>query len=69
MVDQRDREVSLMGELKVMVPEILFLVALKEHNKKLWYRSFPFHFGLYLVVGLHRADDRSPGCSARCCRP
>ncbi len=43
----KKREVSLWGELKVMVPEILFLVALKEHNPKLWTRSFPFHFGLY----------------------
>jgi nitrate reductase gamma subunit len=47
----KKREVSLFGELKVMVPEILFLVALREHNKKLWTRSFPFHFGLYLVGG------------------
>ena len=46
---RRRREVSLFGELKVMVPEILFLVALREHNQKLWTRSFPFHFGLYLV--------------------
>jgi len=47
----KKREVSLLGELKVMVPEILFLVALREHNKKLWTCSFPFHFGLYLVGG------------------
>jgi len=47
----KKREVSLFGELKVMVPEILFLVALREHNRKLWTRSFPFHFGLYLVGG------------------
>jgi nitrate reductase gamma subunit len=47
----KKREVSLIGELKVMVPEILFLVALREHNRKLWTRSFPFHFGLYLVGG------------------
>jgi nitrate reductase gamma subunit len=47
---QKKREVSLLGELKVMVPEILFLVALREHNEKLWTRSFPFHFGLYLVA-------------------
>lgn len=46
----KDREVSLFGEVKVMVPEILFLVALKEHNRQLWTRSFPFHFGLYLVA-------------------
>jgi nitrate reductase gamma subunit len=49
---KKKREVSLFGEIKVMVPEILFLVALREHNKKLWTRSFPFHFGLYLVGGV-----------------
>ena len=47
---KKKREVSLLGELKVMVPEILFLVALREHNRKLWTWSFPFHFGLYLVA-------------------
>ncbi len=47
---KKPREVSMMGELKVMVPEILFLVAVKEHNPKLWVRTFPFHFGLYLVI-------------------
>ena len=47
---KRPRHFSLAGELGAMVPEILFLVALKEHNPKLWTRSFPFHFGLYLVA-------------------
>jgi nitrate reductase gamma subunit len=47
---KRPRHISLAGELGAMVPEILFLVALKEHNRKLWTRSFPFHFGLYLVA-------------------
>jgi len=47
---KKPRQVSLLGELKVMVPEILFLVALREHNRKLWTLSFPFHFGLYLVA-------------------
>ena len=47
----KPRETSLVAELKVMLPEIFFLVALKEHNFKLWLRSFPFHFGLYLVIG------------------
>ncbi len=47
----KPRKVSMAGELKVMIPEILFLVALKEHNPKLWIRSFPFHFGLYLTIG------------------
>lgn len=48
---KKPREKSLVGELKAMIPEILFLVALKEHNPKMWARSFPFHFGLYLVIG------------------
>jgi nitrate reductase gamma subunit len=48
---KRPRHFSLAGELGVMVPEILFLVALREHNPKLWTRSFPFHFGLYLAAG------------------
>ncbi|MFZ0428105.1 MAG: respiratory nitrate reductase subunit gamma [Acidobacteriota bacterium] len=45
----KPRHVSWWGELKVMVPEILLLVALRENNRPLWFRSFPFHFGLYLV--------------------
>ena len=40
----------LSGELKAMLPEMLFLAALREHNRPLWYRSFPFHFGLYLLA-------------------
>ncbi len=48
---KKPRESSLVGEMKVMIPEILYLVALKEHNPKLWVRSFPFHFGIYLVIG------------------
>jgi nitrate reductase gamma subunit len=48
---KKPRHFSLAGELRAMVPEILFLVALKEHNRKLWTRSFPFHFGLYLAAG------------------
>lgn len=55
----KPREKSLIGELKAMIPEIVFLVALKEHNRKMWVRSFPFHFGLYLaaswavLMGIH----------------
>jgi nitrate reductase gamma subunit len=42
---------NLMGEMSFMVPEMLFLKALHEFNRKLWLRSFPFHFGLYLLMG------------------
>ncbi len=42
---------NMTGELKVMVPEMLFLKALLEFNRPMWLRSFPFHFGLYLMIG------------------
>lgn len=38
-------------ELKFMIPEMLFLKGLWEFNRTLWFRSFPFHFGLYLLMG------------------
>ncbi len=49
---EKPRKKSLLGELRVMVPEMTLLVALFEHNRKLWLRSFPFHFGLYTLAGL-----------------
>ncbi|MFH1264647.1 MAG: respiratory nitrate reductase subunit gamma, partial [Planctomycetota bacterium] len=48
----KPRQPSLAGELKVMIPEILLLAGVWEHNRKHWFRSFPFHFGLYLLAGL-----------------
>jgi len=41
---------SLWGELKAMIPEMVFLKGLWEFNRPMWTRSFPFHFGLYLVA-------------------
>ncbi len=41
---------SLIGELRAMIPEMLFLKGLWEFNRRLWYSSFPFHFGLYLAI-------------------
>ena len=38
------------GQLRAMVPEILFLKALWEHNRTMWLRSYPFHLGLYLTI-------------------
>ena len=35
-----------------MIPEILLLAGVWEHNRKHWFLSFPFHFGLYLLAGL-----------------
>ncbi len=48
----KPRQTSLAGELKVMLPEILLLKGVWENNRKHWFRSFPFHFGLYLLAGL-----------------
>jgi nitrate reductase gamma subunit len=48
---KKPRDVSMVSELSAMFMEIVFLVAVKEHNPKLWLRTFPFHFGLYLVAG------------------
>lgn len=48
----KPRESSLIGEVRVMAKEILLLDGVREHNAKHWLRSFPFHFGLYLLAGL-----------------
>ncbi len=41
---------GLAGELKIMIPEILFLKGLWEFNRRMWLASFPFHWGLYLLA-------------------
>jgi nitrate reductase gamma subunit len=48
---EHPRRFNMGGELEFMVPEMLFLKGLWEFNRKLWTRSFPFHFGLYLMIG------------------
>lgn len=47
----KPREFSLLGELGGMAQEMIFIKALWENNRSLWYRSFPFHFGLYCLIG------------------
>ena len=46
----RPREITRLGELREMLPEMLLLKALYRHNRALWVRSFPFHFGLYVLA-------------------
>lgn len=43
---------SLFNEVKYMVPEILFIRGLWKENRGLWWVSFPFHFGLYLMIAV-----------------
>jgi nitrate reductase gamma subunit len=47
----KPREKSLVAEARYMLLEIVFLKAVWEHNRGLWWWSFPFHFGLYLAIG------------------
>ncbi|MFZ5563096.1 MAG: respiratory nitrate reductase subunit gamma [Thermodesulfobacteriota bacterium] len=48
---KKPRHKSMIGELKVMVPEILLLKAVWENNRPLWFLTYPFHLGLYLIIG------------------
>ena len=41
---------SHFAELWAMLEEIIFLKGVYIHNRKLWYFSFPFHIGLYLIT-------------------
>ena len=44
------QETNRPGELRFMLTEILFLRALWEFRRKMWYRSYAFHLGLYLLI-------------------
>ncbi|NOZ87338.1 MAG: hypothetical protein GXP49_13930 [Deltaproteobacteria bacterium] len=46
----RPQEHSQLNKLKEFLTEFLFLKALFHHNRKLWWSSFPFHFGLYIIA-------------------
>ena len=41
----------MVGALKGFLIEALFLKAVWEHNRTLWVRTYPFHIGLYLLIG------------------
>jgi nitrate reductase gamma subunit len=43
---------SLLPELLAMGEEIFLLKGVYHHNRALWYVSYPFHLGCYLLVGL-----------------
>ncbi|MHC4406245.1 MAG: respiratory nitrate reductase subunit gamma [Planctomycetota bacterium] len=47
----KPQERSLLNELTYMFKEIVFLRAVWEHNRRLWWFPFPFHFGIYLLIG------------------
>ena len=45
------RHISHWGDIKALLTEVLFLHATFEHNIKLWVRSYPFHVGMYMLMG------------------
>jgi len=49
----KKREKSLIAEMWYMFQEIIFLKGVYENNRKLWFVSFPFHFGgIYLLTAM-----------------
>ncbi|WP_446424429.1 respiratory nitrate reductase subunit gamma [Mailhella sp.] len=48
---KRDYHRSFLGALKGFLVEALLLRATWEHNRPLWVRTYPFHVGLYLLIG------------------
>ena len=47
----KPRHVDHMGDMKALLKEVLCLHATFEHNLPLWFRTYPFHFGIYLLIG------------------
>lgn len=47
---EKEHRPDKIRELKFMLPEMILLKGLFDHNRRLWWRSFPFHFGLYLLA-------------------
>ena len=46
---KKERKHTFIGMVKYMAEEVVFLKACFEHNRQLWFRTYPFHIGLYLV--------------------
>ena len=47
---KKPRETTLLGELKEMLMEMLFIKRVFEYKRSLWWMTFPFHFGIYLIL-------------------
>jgi nitrate reductase gamma subunit len=48
---RQPRHPNILGDLRAMLPEMFLLRGLWRANPRLWFRSFPFHSGLYLLFG------------------
>ncbi|MDK9707150.1 MAG: respiratory nitrate reductase subunit gamma [Desulforhopalus sp.] len=47
---KKERKHTFVGMAKYMAEEIICMKACYEHNRAIWYRTFPFHYGLYFVM-------------------
>lgn len=47
----KPRHADHTAAVKALLTEVLFLHATFEHNLKLWFRTYPFHLGLYMLMG------------------
>ncbi len=47
----KPRHIEHWGDIKGILVEVLCLKATYEHNPKLWLRTYPFHFGMYMLMG------------------
>ncbi|MBN2539167.1 MAG: respiratory nitrate reductase subunit gamma [Deltaproteobacteria bacterium] len=47
---KKPRKKNFLNFVKFLFIEILFVRVLYHNNRKMWYLSFPLHFGLYLVI-------------------
>lgn len=47
---EKPREKSLTNEIVEMLKEMFFIKNLFDNQRTLWWFSFPFHFGMYLVA-------------------
>lgn len=46
---EKPRETSLVGEIKEMLKEILFIKILFDNQRPLWWLSYSLHLGIYLL--------------------
>ena len=47
----KPRHIEHWGDIMGILKEVLLLEATFKHNHSLWFRTYPFHFGLYMLMG------------------
>jgi len=47
---KKPREITLLGEIKEMLKEMLFIERVFKHKRSLWWLTYPFHLGIYLIL-------------------